>query len=221
MAINLAPPPRQEQDINAWQWKEWLFSLYQRVISLDTGTDIGDIVELENVGGSAGLPAVDGSQLTGVLAAPVSGEVVQVVIQPYAAVATGTTVIPRDNTIPQNTEGDEYMSRSITPKYADSTLIIETVAMLDSSVGNHKQSAIFRDSGADAIATGTTYQAASGAPDMVYVAASVSASSTASTTFKVRCGGSAAGTTTFNGVGGAGLFGTAVKSYIKITEIKA
>lgn len=31
----------------------------------DTGTAIGDVVELESVGGSAGLPAVDGSQLTG------------------------------------------------------------------------------------------------------------------------------------------------------------
>jgi hypothetical protein len=32
----------------------------------DVGTAIGDVVQLEDVGGSAGLPAVDGSQLTGV-----------------------------------------------------------------------------------------------------------------------------------------------------------
>mgnify|MGYP006425414703 CR=1 FL=1 len=34
--------------------------------SLDSGSAIGDAVELENVGGNAGLPAVDGSQLTNV-----------------------------------------------------------------------------------------------------------------------------------------------------------
>ncbi len=32
----------------------------------NTGTAIGDVVELEDVSGSAGLPAVDGSQLTGI-----------------------------------------------------------------------------------------------------------------------------------------------------------
>jgi len=32
----------------------------------DVGTSIGDVVQLEDVSGSAGLPAVDGSQLTGI-----------------------------------------------------------------------------------------------------------------------------------------------------------
>ena len=32
----------------------------------DVGTTIGDVVQLEDVGGSPGLPAVDGSQLTGI-----------------------------------------------------------------------------------------------------------------------------------------------------------
>lgn len=34
----------------------------------DVGTAIGNVVQLEDVSGSAGLPAVDGSQLTGILA---------------------------------------------------------------------------------------------------------------------------------------------------------
>ena len=36
------------------------------LLESDVGTEIGDIVQLEDVGGNAGLPAVDGSQLTGV-----------------------------------------------------------------------------------------------------------------------------------------------------------
>ncbi len=38
----------------------------------NTGTAIGDVVELEDVNGSAGLPAVDGSQLTGIQSPPQS-----------------------------------------------------------------------------------------------------------------------------------------------------
>jgi hypothetical protein len=50
----------------------------------DTGTAIGDVVALEDVGGSAGLPAVDGSQLTGIsVAAP-----------PVNAATGGTITVP-------------------------------------------------------------------------------------------------------------------------------
>jgi hypothetical protein len=38
------------------------------IATLDYGTSIGDIVRLVSVGGSPGLPAVDGSQLTGIVA---------------------------------------------------------------------------------------------------------------------------------------------------------
>jgi len=31
MATNLPSPPRQEQNVSSQQWKEWLFSLYDRV----------------------------------------------------------------------------------------------------------------------------------------------------------------------------------------------
>ena len=48
----------------------------------NVGTAIGDVVQLENVGGSAGLPAVDGSQLTNVTATvPDASETVKGVIE--------------------------------------------------------------------------------------------------------------------------------------------
>jgi hypothetical protein len=43
---------------------------------------------------------------------------------------------------------------------------------------------------------------------------------TLETTFKVRAGNSEAGTTTFNGVSGARLYGGVIVSSITITEIK-
>jgi hypothetical protein len=50
----------------------------------DTGTAIGDVVALEDVGGSPGLPAVDGSQLTGI----------SVEAPPVNAATGGTITVP-------------------------------------------------------------------------------------------------------------------------------
>ena len=54
-----------------------------------------------------------------------AGMCVQIQSTQTGAVATGTTVIPLDDSIPQNTEGDEYMSLSITPSDASNILIID------------------------------------------------------------------------------------------------
>jgi len=48
----------------------------------------------------------------------IPGYVVQVVNFSTSDHATGTTVLPYDNTIPQKTEGHQYISVSITPKSA-------------------------------------------------------------------------------------------------------
>ncbi len=59
-----------------------------------TGTAIGDVVELEDVGGSAGLPAVDGSQLTGITAtASISVVLIDDTDSPYTIAAGVTHVI--------------------------------------------------------------------------------------------------------------------------------
>lgn len=52
-----------------WFQNYGLNTVANDIVLLDTdiGTDIGDIVQLEDVGGSPSLPAVDGSQVTGVL----------------------------------------------------------------------------------------------------------------------------------------------------------
>jgi hypothetical protein len=45
------------------------------------------------------------------------------------------------------------------------------------------------------------------------------ANTTSATTFKIRAGGSSAGTTTFNGVSAARLYGGVAASYLQIDEI--
>jgi hypothetical protein len=149
------------------------------------------------------------------------GKVLQIVKVQDGEVATGTTTIPHDDTVPQNTEGDEYMTLSITPKSANSRLQISvTVHLAHSAVGVASMRAcLFRDSGASAIAVGMLGKdAAATAACMGTFIHDMASPGTSSTTFKVRCGNSNAGTTTFNGVTGGRFYGGLLASSIIITE---
>lgn len=149
------------------------------------------------------------------------GVPVQMASVEYNAVATGTTVIPKDNTIPQNTEGDQYMTLSYTPKSATNILMIEVVAELSSSIATWLIAALFKDSVADALSANGVYQATPTGGAVVTTKKRMVAGVTTAISFKVRCGGAGAGTTTFNGDAGTRLFGDIPKSSIVITEYKA
>jgi len=137
----------------------------------------------------------------------------QIVNTTTGTLATGTTLIPADATIPQITEGNQYMSLSITPKNASSTLEIDVVANLGSSVGNWVVAALFRDSTANAVAVGAAYQTTAGGSQVITFKYIVSAVSVSATTFTVRGGGASAGTTSFNA-----LYGGSLASSITIKE---
>lgn len=162
-----------------------------------------------------GIGAVLGSQhfLTGVP--------VQIVHETFSAVSTGTTVIPRDDTIPQNTEGNEYMTASITPKSATNILFIQAFVMVANGSANNMIAALFQDSTAGALAAVESDPYAATAIVNIPVIHKMVAGTTSATTFKIRAGGSLAGTTTFNGSGGARFFGAIPKSSMIITEYKA
>jgi len=149
------------------------------------------------------------------------GAVVQVVNVQDATLATGTTVLPVDNTVPQNTEGDEVMTLAITPKSTTNKLQIEVVCQLSSSVINDLAAALFQDSTASALAAAATFQITATGRVQVALCYFMVAGTVSETTFKVRVGGPNAGTTSFNGALGAGLFNGVGYSSITITEIKA
>lgn len=151
------------------------------------------------------------------------GMPVQVVSTTSNAVTTGTGTIPSDDTIPQNTEGNEFMTLAITPKSATNILVIEVNAMLSSNIGAFTLliGALFQDTTANALAAAATDSAGSSVYKMLPLRHTMVAGTTSATTFKFRAGSSAAGTTTFNGVGGARRFGDIVKSSVVITEYKA
>lgn len=138
----------------------------------------------------------------------------------YSSASTGTTIIPADNTIPQNTEGDQYMTQAITPKSATNLLVIEANMFISYSVSAYMAVALFQDSTANALAMGTGNVSAGNYLVNIPVYHKMTAGTTSSTTFKIRAGGHTAGTTTFNGNAGASLYGAITKSFIQVTEYK-
>jgi len=151
-----------------------------------------------------------------------TGFPVQVVSTTSSAFSSGTTIIPLDDTIPQITEGDEYMTLAITPKSSTNTLVIQVVAALaNATAGGNMQGAIFQDSTANALAA-TSVRFVGASDSMVLpLTHSMTAGTTSATTFRFRAGTNVGGTTTFNGRAGSRLFGAITKSTIVITEIKA
>jgi hypothetical protein len=152
-----------------------------------------------------------------------AGQTVQVVNTQTGAVNTGTTVIPFDDTIPQNTEGDEYMTLAVTPTSATNELIIESIVHLSHSAAGSTAltCALFQDTTANALAAAwqAKLNVANGINQIVLRHKMVSGT-TSSTTFKIRAGSVDAGTTTFNGQSGSRLYGGVLASSITITEIK-
>lgn len=137
------------------------------------------------------------------------------------AVATGTTVLPLDDTIPQNTEGDQYMSLTITPKSATSILVIESNSYASHSVAGAITAALFQDSTADALAAGWNIISSNNFVAGITLRHQMTSGTTSATTFKIRIGGPSAGTTTFNGNSGARRYGGVLASNIMITEYAA
>jgi hypothetical protein len=163
---------------------------------------------------SGSLPAIDGSALTNL---PGGGKVLQVVNYQTGTMATGTTVLPFDDTIPQNTEGTEFMTLAITPTSATSRLKIDVVWMGSHTIINYFTVALFVGTTANALASIPNTQVAyylfhsNFSHNMV-------AGVTTELTFKVRAGPEAGGTATFNGQSGARKLGGTAASSITITE---
>jgi len=170
------------------------------------------------------LPAADGvagtvmtSNGAGVLSMQLT-KCVQQVYQVLASVATGTTIIPMDDTIPQNTEGNQYLTVSITPKNANNILRFDVLVHVAHSAGTAMTAAIFQGSTANAIVAGSNWAPAVNILTQIKVVHEVVAGTTSATTFNVRAGCTNVGTTTFNGTGGARLLGGVLASSIVITE---
>jgi len=135
--------------------------------------------------------------------------------------STGTTVIPLDDTIPQNTEGDQYMTASFTPVGIGNKVRVKVLVTGAVSNTNTVVAALFQDTTANALSAGADYNPLANQLSQVSLVYEYTVASLTATTFEVRVGPAAAGTFTFNGASGARLLGGVLTSFIEVSEIKA
>lgn len=149
------------------------------------------------------------------------GTTVQEVNTSVVTSTTGTTQIPSDDTIPQITEGTEFMTLAITPTSATNKLHIRVVICLGSDTATRTLiAALFQDATANALNAGVTHMVTATAVTQIIIDHYMLAGTTSATTFRVRAGANNTGTTTFNGSSGSRLLGGVLTSSITITEIQ-
>jgi hypothetical protein len=147
-----------------------------------------------------------------------SGMVVQVVSAEYATYASVTGASPPDDTIPQNTEGTQLVTLSITPSSSASKIVLYG-QVYGSTDGNNQaiSVAIFRDAQADAIFTANDGIAATTFETLPFVY--VDSPSTASAiTYALRFG--TPNTFYINGSSTTRRFGGTAKTVLVAMEIR-
>lgn len=128
---------------------------------------------------------------------------------------TNTTSIPFDDTIPQQTEGTQILTVSITPTSATNILRIDAVVSGFGVAGSNTYgiAAIFKDSNNNALASGFEY--GDGYDGGIKVTYFMSAGTTSLTTFKLRCGN-----ISVNGWNGQRRLGGSVVTSLTVTEFR-
>jgi hypothetical protein len=148
-----------------------------------------------------------------------SGMVAQVVSDTETTYTTLGTILPLDNSIPQNTEGDEILSVAITPRSASSSLYITMTGMFGGTTTQAMSCALFVDTTANALnATSITVPNTTFQTNMVLQHV-VSAASTSARTYKIRCGSAVASDAFLNGDSGGRNFGGVAMAVLRVEEI--
>jgi hypothetical protein len=144
------------------------------------------------------------------------GKVLQ--IQSGVRTTAGTTdsQIPNDDTIPQSSEGAEFITATITPTSTTTTLVIRVIAHVDPGT-NPAIGALFKDSDSDALSSAYIDNGPAVVMEIRY---EMTSGTTSQITFKFRLGT----TSGFGDVGingnetGSRRLGGSLRSYIEIVE---
>jgi hypothetical protein len=137
----------------------------------------------------------------------------------YSGKSTGTTTVPNDNTVPQNTEGDQYMTQAITPVSAANILkIVIDNALFSTTTAGGFGISVFQDSTASALFCHLNQNQIASNATAYRMDCYMTAGTTSSTTFNVRAGLSATNTTTFGGVANTDFYGGKIVATLTIEE---
>ena len=150
-----------------------------------------------------------------------AGSVLQTIQVTKTTLQSCTTAIPADDTIPQNTEGDEVFTATITPASSSNKVLVTVTAYGTIPSTAFGAFAVFRDSTASAIATGYNRSQAGGILQATWSINFLdSPATTSAITYKVRAGAST-GTLQINGNdGGTRVYGGTTQCSITLQEIK-
>jgi hypothetical protein len=156
------------------------------------------------------------------LGVPLPGQNIQTQRNVTGAVANGATAIPFDDTIPQNTEGTQFLTQAVTPSSAANVLVVSTQGELtNSGTPEFMTMALFQDAVAGAVAALSQPISNAEFPVSISLQHMVLAGATAATTFKMRAGSNSATNTTFNGTTSVRKLGAAMASAMRIEEVQA
>ena len=129
--------------------------------------------------------------------------------------ASGTGLIPCDNTVPQNTEGEQYVTTTLIPSSPCNLARVLGVFVGVTSVLTNITIALFRDSAANGLATNTLTVASAGGTGTLAINHILALGSQTATTFKMRAGLNVAGTLTVN----AFNFGNTSNTHLEAWEV--
>ena len=150
------------------------------------------------------------------------GELVQTRRVTTSAKTNVSTTIPNDDTIPQSSEGTQLLTQDITPKSATSLIRVTASAFGVTNGATSSEIAIFRDSGADALAAtlGSTAVTVGYVTTcfLGYIEYSVG---TSTVTYKMRVGRTGQDIY-YNGIDSSTrLFGGVAQTFLQVEEIAA
>jgi len=147
------------------------------------------------------------------------GQLIQTVNTTRVDVVSGTTVMPFDDTIPQKTEGVEFLTVAITPTKNDNKLLISVHLQCQMTNNGQWSMALFQDDTANALAASSERDGASDL-EIHSLKHFMTTGTTSETTFKIRSASSGSGTITMNSVAGTRKYGGVLSSSITVQEIE-
>lgn len=148
------------------------------------------------------------------------GRIIQQVSSTTSTSGSTATNIPIDATAPQNTEGAEILTVSITPKNTSNRLVIEYNGFWGANGIAHGTAALFQDSTASALEAVGDFTTTAGAQHPVVLRHEMQAGTTSSTTFKIR-GGANSGTYYWLRSSSTDLYSTSKQATLTVKEYES
>jgi hypothetical protein len=150
------------------------------------------------------------------------GCIIQRTYAEYTANAALGAIIPLDDSIPQNTEGDEIVTATLTPTSATNRVRVSFTGFGSSPSGSVAMSAaLFIDSAASAVRATAVSSAAANQPANLTLFYEYVPGDTSAHTYKIRVGSESATDCRMNGTLSARLFGGSAATVLIVEEIKA